>query len=638
MRLVLPSLPVILILLLATPTFAVRSASSLSAKTAAIFLEELAVPEFTVPEQVLCGSIATFNVSNPATGADTEIYRSLSEGGEFTYRYTLPAGETRFIDERVTPRTKYYYRIRSTLNGEVSAFSEAFEVLSGSGFFSPVLDESRQEDRTFMFTFEDHSYADASYEVYKTYRIRSDEDTTVLFKELILPDSGSTTIFYDRSVRGLTGVFTYIVNARLACQGDPTYYGVAGDTLYKFPYFEPYVSLYGPPDNFVCGNEIDLELINPNDDGRLELYRSTSPDDGFELIHTVDGPGVSIYYDKDLGSQKTYYYKAFVVGVDMESGFSETLSAESGAAFYPPFFTTSVLPDQTVKVTIQDRSYLDYSYEYYGMNTGSGMTTVGGGFQLPDSGSMYTFIDTLVAPGSTYTYHVNAYLNCDGLPYVGEFVSDPVTIENKPVGPAVLNFSLVTTSGQTRSLADHDMFSVISKYNIKANTSDKTASVEFLLNGKKYKDNTVPFTVFGDNKGKIHAGKLKAGHYTLTATAYSGKNYKGAKGNTLTVQFEVTGSPSNLIAAGQDGTKINVSVYPNPARDYTTLKLTGEPHAKLQADIVDQSGNVCRRLADKLNGAGTFTRQWDVRDLGRGTYFVRIEMGEQKATYRLVKE
>lgn len=603
---------------------------------------ELPVPEFAAPINTHCGWVTlSFGVSNPTVGASTEIYRSLTKDGVFQHRYSLAPGANSFVDDDLQPRTSYYYTLRSMMEGDASGFSDTLELRSGSQFFSPVLDSDYAEDGSFKFTLQDHSYSDASYEIFKSESSSEQEDILLFFTEFSMTDSGSAVIFYDTTEIDDSGEYHYIVNATLACEGKPILYSVAGDTIYKFPPEElvaPRISIYRPPANDICGNEVDLMIENLVGEGMVQLYRSFSPDDGFELIYTQQHDHDYFYYDKDLIPHTHYYYKAHVIRNGEFSEFSEVLTAVTGAGLYPPLVTTTVRLDQTVQVDIQDRSYLDYSYFYYGLNRIDGVETVSGRFQLLDSGRTYSFIDTLVVPGKVYSYIVLSYNNCDGFPEGTRYLSDSITIQSRPMGPVLYNFSLVDpfSDQEVAVLADHDVFNSASEYNILANANAKTGSVAFLLNGKKYKDNTVPFALFGEHKGDFHAGKLKAGSYTITAIPYSGKNFKGEKGASVTLEFAVTSKYPLRGLATVKKEDLEIHVYPNPVINHTTLELAGQPYSKVQVEIIDQSGNVFLRYADHLSDAGLLRREWDTHYLKKGTYYMLIRIYNKTATHRII--
>jgi hypothetical protein len=392
----------------------------------------------------------------------------------------------------------------------------------------------------------------------------------------------------------------------------------------------PSIYFATPPDNYPC-NEIGIYISNPNDQlSRVELYRSRNADTGFELIATLN-EGESYYSDQDLVSQKTYYYKARIIREGEVSDFSAVASTQSPYMMHDPIVSAVVKPDNTVEVSVQDRSYLDASYELYGLNVTDQVQTFSTSIQMLDSGSTYTFIDTSVVPGKTYSYHVNAFLQCEGQPYVGEWSSDPVTISLSL--PTINSFTLVDsrTNETVRELHDNDRIAASPKLSIRANTDLTTSSVEFILNGETYIENDEPYALF-DGKGKKDGGNLKPGNYTLSATAYSENNLEGVKGNTITIHFTV-------IRGNKDGEANNeetvVNVFPNPVTTNLSIQISGKPGTKFDAQIIDQYGGRVMSSKATINADGYGNQEWSASGMRRGTYYLIVNMNEKSFTRRI---
>jgi hypothetical protein len=597
--------------------------------------ESLPPPAFTNPNQSVCGRTVIFGVSNPTVGAFTEIYRSLTPEGPFDHYYTLSPGEGGYIDDNLNPRTFYYYTLRSEMDGEVSAYSDTLQLKSGSQFYNPVFVANHEDDGTIKITFEDRTYAEGSYDIYKTHK--PDGTMTELFKELILPDSGSTVVLIDTAVT--TGEYDYQVNATLVCEGHPVYFDVAGDTVYIFPEEElqiPTLAILGPPENFVCGNEIDLAFSNVDAESSVEIFRSRYPDSGFELIYTETNSNVGEYFDKNLVSLKTYYYKVRARRGDEVSDFSPVVSSQAGYAFYPPVITTTILPNQSIEIMVEDRSYLDYSYELYGWNQTDQLTTISSSFDLPDSGNRVTIIDPTLIPGKSYTYHINVYLNCDGRPYIGEFVSDTVMI---PINaPMVYGFTLVdpATDQDVRDLTDNDQFGVSGRFNIRANTNNLTSSVEFYLNGKWHGENQEPYALFGDRFANYSKGRLKPGDYTLTATAYSDNNQKGVKGNTLTIHFTVIDDRADQQSREAAEPSVMIDVFPNPIVNDARIEVIAPPDSHANVTFINSTGNIVRQINGYADGLGLLSKDISVADLPKGIYYVIVKVDNKSFSKRLI--
>jgi hypothetical protein len=152
-------------------------------------------------------------------------------------------------------------------------------------------------------------------------------------------------------------------------------------------------------------------------------------------------------------------------------------------------------------------------------------------------GERYTYIDDYVQANETYRY-IFEYFRASTGQY--EFFFDEVSVISDV--PAIGNFTLIAaayddeyevlTNGYTINLAG---------VNIRAEANaDRTGSIVFFLNGKRFHDNAAPFALYGDDHGDYKMGRLEIGSYTLMAIAYPEKNGKGVPGDTATVAFNVT--------------------------------------------------------------------------------------------------
>jgi hypothetical protein len=391
----------------------------------------------------------------------------------------------------------------------------------------------------------------------------------------------------------------------------------------------PSIYFATPPDNYPC-NEIGVYISNPNDQlSRVELYRSRNADTGFELIATLN-EGESYYSDQDLVSLKTYYYKARIIREGEVSDFSAVASTQSPYMMHDPIVSAVLTPENTVEVSVQDRSYLDASYELYGWNITDQVQTFSTSIQMLDSGGTYTFIDTSVEPGKTYSYHVNAFLQCEGQPYVGEWSSNPVTI---PLSlPSINSFTLVDSrTNQSVPLHDDDQFAASPKFSIIANTDVTTSSVEFILNGETYIENDEPYALF-DGKGKTDGGNLKPGDYTLSATAYSSDNLEGVEGNTITIHFTVIRGNKDADASNEE-TVLNL--FPNPVTTNLSIQVSGKPGATFDVQIIDQYGGRVMSSSATINAEGSGKQEWNASGMRKGTYYLIANLNEKTFTRRI---
>lgn len=82
--------------------------------------------------------------------------------------------------------------------------------------------------------------------------------------------------------------------------------------------------------------------------------------------------------------------------------------------------------------------------------------------------------------------------------------------------------------------------------------------------------------------------------------------------------------------------ELEIEAFPNPCRDGFTLSFqTNRAHIRIS--LFDALGAVVRRLADKTLPQGRHRLQVDLSRLPAGAYFVRLQMGQQVQTKRVLK-
>ena len=150
-------------------------------------------------------------------------------------------------------------------------------------------------------------------------------------------------------------------------------------------------------------------------------------------------------------------------------------------------------------------------------------------------GEAYTYIDDNVQANETYRYIFEYFYENEW-----QFFFDEVAVVSDV--PAIGNFTLIAAAYDDEYEVLTDGYTInMAGVNIRAEANDdKTGSIEFFLNGKKFHDNTAPFALYGDDHGDYKMGRLEIGSYTLTAIAYPEKNGKGVPGDTAVVVFNVT--------------------------------------------------------------------------------------------------
>lgn len=176
------------------------------------------------------------------------------------------------------------------------------------------------------------------------------------------------------------------------------------------------------------GTTIKFYVTNPNSGGVVEVFRSTHPTEGFQLVTLSPAPDGGGSIDTNLKPRTTYYYKARVVSGMEISDYSNIFSATTNSIFYPPELSASVLEDGVnVELTIKDRTYANDGYDIIKKDARYNDEFIIGHIDDLDSGQTYIYIDETGEPGATYTYSLNAPIKDEGFPYYENIAS--VTIE-----------------------------------------------------------------------------------------------------------------------------------------------------------------------------------------------------------------
>jgi len=87
---------------------------------------------------------------------------------------------------------------------------------------------------------------------------------------------------------------------------------------------------------------------------------------------------------------------------------------------------------------------------------------------------------------------------------------------------------------------------------------------------------------------------------------------------------------------------VEVSCYPNPFRDNTTLTLKqGADHSLTTVNVYNMRGQLVRRLLDPQPILGEYSITWDGKNdqgekLGAGIYFFKIKSGSYSATRKSI--
>ncbi|MBT1704604.1 T9SS type A sorting domain-containing protein [Chryseosolibacter indicus] len=592
---------------------------------------ELEAPAFRPPEYPAFENDLIFGVFNPNYESFTEVYRSRNRNSEYELVATIPYSDDHYLDRDLRPNTTYFYKLRAVQDTLFSDYSNVLELTTGYKLFAPSLTATAISSTSISLQLTDNSYNDVSYVIWR-------EEATQAFnvKSISAPDSGEVFTIVDENLKPNT-TYNYRVDVHAQGPGNVFYPGMVRAVATTPPPTQLTTPEFGPPGEPVCGSVIAFGYINTNPESETEIYRSLTEDDDFEVIY-VSAPGSGTYIDEDVKPRTTYYYKLRAIG-EIDSEFSNTVVLTSGSDFYNPGLTATAASNTSIALKITDRSYLDGSYEIFRAETGSNNYTYLDEIILSDSGQTYSHIDEGLAPNKSYTYRLDARAGCEGLPTYYNVATATASTTNLP---EVTSFTLVQPLNEEdiMELYDGVSFSAVGQPNIRANTNNRTQSLVFYLNGKRYGENQTPYALFGDWQGDYRPGKLKPGSYTLTAIPYGENNASGIQGDSLTIHFTVIAENINAFAANEfntSGSSEPVSVFPNPIVTQSTIAVQGEAYSTISINITEQAGNLSHTLHHGiLDNNGVYKKNIDAINFKQGAYVVTVKINEQIYSKRLI--
>ncbi|WP_225307262.1 N,N-dimethylformamidase beta subunit family domain-containing protein [Adhaeribacter soli] len=225
----------------------------------------------------------------------------------------------------------------------------------------------------------------------------------------------------------------------------------------------------------------------------------------------------------------------------------------------------------------------------------------------------------------------------------------------------VTGFNLIdaTTELPLKQLQNGDVINLATvgskKLNIQALTLQPTVgSVVFNLSGQETKvrsDESVPYSLFGDNNGNYYSWIPTAGTYTLTATPYSLGVGKGTAGIPLTISFSVVNQAvATRVANTETDPVLGIAdqlrnatgpllvAYPNPFRNELNITLETGQREPATLTLTDALGRTCyQQKVEMTDGKAQITLPKSV-SLKAGIYFLRAQQGATQKVIKIIRE
>ncbi|MFP4025536.1 MAG: T9SS type A sorting domain-containing protein, partial [Thiohalospira sp.] len=81
---------------------------------------------------------------------------------------------------------------------------------------------------------------------------------------------------------------------------------------------------------------------------------------------------------------------------------------------------------------------------------------------------------------------------------------------------------------------------------------------------------------------------------------------------------------------------IQISVYPNPITDFSTVSYFVNSEAKVSLNILDANGRIVKNLVNGKQDKGQYNININVQDLTSGIYFCQLVSGNKKITKKII--
>ncbi|MBK9328043.1 MAG: T9SS type A sorting domain-containing protein [Sphingobacteriales bacterium] len=79
------------------------------------------------------------------------------------------------------------------------------------------------------------------------------------------------------------------------------------------------------------------------------------------------------------------------------------------------------------------------------------------------------------------------------------------------------------------------------------------------------------------------------------------------------------------------------SIFPNPSNNNITVKATSDKKNSAIVDIIDVNGRNCYHFEDQNANKNEFQYDINLSSFARGTYFLRLQIGDVSDTRTFIK-
>ncbi len=109
-----------------------------------------------------------------------------------------------------------------------------------------------------------------------------------------------------------------------------------------------------------------------------------------------------------------------------------------------------------------------------------------------------------------------------------------------------------------------------------------------------------------------------------------------SENESITVRGDTTYRAVRVVGISEPTIYTNILLSPNPANSTTTLSLDLEKAGNLQITLTNITGQEVLQLYNSFADIGAFTKVFSVADLPSGTYFIRMQLGDNTKYEKLI--
>jgi type IX secretion system substrate protein len=273
-------------------------------------------------------------------------------------------------------------------------------------------------------------------------------------------------------------------------------------------------------------------------------------------------------------------------------------------------------------------NWIYYTNEDMGISNG-----IVGSIEFDSHGQMWVATDKSIVKYKDDKWEVlNVNIPNTQISYLSQLAIDRknnIWIVFSPIGPGVI---LAKYNGSSWSgWSTYEISSLGSIGQIAIDSSQNVWCDVYIPNEVQMdKHGIIRFDGINFNEIETKSGEKGMRRFGTISTNKNGQIWAAA--DTLVI---FTG-PFTSVDDPNEGSNLNLSSYPNPFNNQTTIEYTLDNAAFVAIDVFDVFGNKVAKLVNSRQSEGQHREVFDASQLSQGTYYYTIKVGSELRTGKLV--